>query len=422
MTGVRGRVEDGTAVLGLFVAFGFVIAAFFPFFALYLRDRGLRVDEIGLVLAAMALARVLANPLWGHYADTRLGRLTALRLGAAGAAVAAIGLNLVHGAVPIAVVSSLVATFMVATGPNIDAISLEHLGDERMSDYGRIRAWESMSYAAACLAFGALLQTFGLWWAMPVYAVSSLLVLAWTATLPRDRPAPISDQGRLGAVGAVFREAPRFWGFLAALLLLWTGFNAAWNFISLKITSEGGGALLVGMGTALGGLVEVPVMRASSVLQRRWGLRRVYVLGCCIYATGFLLWGLISNPTIVSFLTVFEGTAFALLFTTGVVVIGRLLPSSLYSTGNSVAAMVGFGIGPMLGAGFGGFVYEHAGPVVLYSGASALALGGGVVAWFALSTPALSQPSAEAPGGEGAAAPPGGTEPPLPPPGPGPLV
>jgi hypothetical protein len=59
--------------------------------------------------------------------------------------------------------------------------------------------------------------------------------------------------------------------------------------------------------------------------------------------------------------------------------------------------MVAFGIGPILGAGIGGFVYEHAGPVVLYSGASALSLGGGVVAWFALSTPALSRPSPQVP-------------------------
>ena len=50
------------------------------------------------------------------------------------------------------------------------------------------------------------------------------------------------------------------------------------------------------------------------------------------------------------------------------------------------------GIGPILGAGIGGFVYQHAGTVVLYTGASALALAGAVVAWFALSTPALSEP------------------------------
>ena len=73
--------------------------------------------------------------------------------------------------------------------------------------------------------------------------------------------------------------------------------------------------------------------------------------------------------------------------------IGKLLPSSLYSTGASIVAMVGFGIGPILGAGVGGYVYQHAGPVVLYSGASALALGGGAAAWVALSPPELSSPS-----------------------------
>jgi MFS transporter, PPP family, 3-phenylpropionic acid transporter len=223
------------------------------------------------------------------------------------------------------------------------------------------------------------------------------VVLAWSFTVERDAPRHESkDDGRLGSLGAVFREAPRFWGFMVALFLVWTGFNASWNFISLKIASEGGGPWLVGIGTALGGMVEVPMMRTSSRLHARLGLRRVYALGCLIYATGFLLWGLIDNPTIVSLLTVLEGTAFSLLFTTGVVVVGRLLPSSLYSSGNSVAQMVGFGLGPIIGAGIGGFMYEHLGPVVLYSSASALAVAGGIVAWFALAVPALDAPVTDA--------------------------
>ena len=133
-------------------------------------------------------------------------------------------------------------------------------------------------------------------------------------------------------------------------------------------------------------------MRISSRLQVRRGLRLVYVLGCCIYAAGFLLWGLIDDPTIVSLLTMLEGVAFGLIFTTSVVIVGRLMPPTLYSTANSMREMVMLGIGPILGAGIGGFVYQHAGTVVLYTGASALALAGAVMAWFALSTPALSEP------------------------------
>jgi predicted MFS family arabinose efflux permease len=279
---------------------------------------------------------------------------------------------------------------MVSVGPNVDAIALVHLGEDNMADYGRVRGWESLSYAAGCLVFGAILQAAGITWAMPIYAVSSMLVLGWSLTIKRDRPEDVPEHGKLGAVGAVFKQAPRFWGFLVAVLIMWTGFNAAWNFLSIKIESGGGGPFLVGVGTAMGGLVEVVVMRWSARLHRQMGLRSVYALGCVVYAIGFLLWGLIANATIVAMLTVFEGAGFALLFTTSVVVVGRLLPESLYSSGNSITGMVAFGIGPILGAGIGGYVYQHAGATTLYAGASVLALTGGVVAWFALSTPALS--------------------------------
>jgi len=391
---VLERIRPAAAVQGLFLVFGLTIAAFFPFVSLYLRGRGLTPDEIGLVLAVMATARLIANPVWGHLADTSLGRVRALRIGTAGVAVAAFAMNAVGGLVALAAVTFALAAAQVATGPNLDALALAHLGDERMTDYGRIRAWESLSYAAGCLIFGAVLQANGIRWAMPIFGTASLGVLAWTVTLRRDVPKRLEGHGRLGAVGAVFREAPRFWGLLAAVFLVWTGFNGAWNFIALKISDEGGGPLLVGFGLALGGLVEVPTMRLSSRLQERWGLRKVYVLGCLVYALGFLLWGSISNPTVVSMLAVFEGLAFGLLFTTSVVIVGRLLPSSLYSTGNSMTAMVGFGIGPIIGAGIGGFVYQEIGPLALYAGSSVLAVCGAVAGWFALSTPALSEPGA----------------------------
>lgn len=389
---MRTAVRPAVSIQVLFVLFGVVIASFFPFIALFLDDRGLTKGEIGVVIAAMALARVMFNPIWGHVSDTTIGRRRALQIGTLGAGGAGLALFWTHGLLAIAVIGFVFAGFGTTAGPNIDALALVHLGEERMHDYGRVRGWESLSYAAACLVIGFTLQHVGVRWAMPIYAVASVAVLIWTSTIASDRPSGKEKHGRLGAVGAVFREAPRFWGFLAALLLLWTGFNGAWNFIGLKIEQAGGGPLLVGIGTALGGAVEVPVMRWSSRLGKRLGLRLVYVIGCCIYALGFLLWGLVSSPTIVSMLTIFEGFAFGLLFTTGVVVIGRLLPSSLYSTGQSMAATAGFGIGPILGAGVGGWVYEKFGAITLYTGSSMLALAGAAVAWFALSTPALSRP------------------------------
>jgi MFS transporter, PPP family, 3-phenylpropionic acid transporter len=389
----RPRVRDASAVQGVFLTIGLAVAAFFPFLALYLRDaHGLDESQIGLVLASMAAARMVANPVWGHLSDTRIGRLTALQIGLAGSAAAAFLMNAAAALPAITLLMVVQAFFMDAEEPNIDAIALEHLGEDRMSDYGRIRGWSSLTYASGCLLFGAILQRFGIRWAMPLYGISALLVLAWSTTVVRDRPRGLERHGRLGSLGAVFRHAPRFWGFLVAAVLVWTGFNAAWNFIGPRIEDQGGGPFLIGLGTALGGVVEVPVMRGSSRLQRRFGLRLVYMVGCIVYGLTFLLWGSVSDPTTLSLLAVFEGIGFSLLFTTGVVIVGRLLPRSLYSTGNAVGQMVSFGIGPILGAGLGGFVYQHLGARTLYLSACVLALAAALVAWFALATPALSEP------------------------------
>jgi PPP family 3-phenylpropionic acid transporter len=386
---VAAGISPATAVLGLFVTFGVVVASFFPFLSIYLDGRGFHPGEIGAILAAMAVVRMIAMPIWGHVADVRTGRRRALQCGLVGMVVFAAVASVLDSFVGVAFGAIGIALAMAASGPNIDALALVDLGEERMADYGRVRAWESLSYATACLGVGLLLDQNGVTFALPIYGAAAAVTLVWTTIAVRpDRPEHREHHGRLGAIGAVFRAAPRFWGFLAATLLVWTGFNGAWNFVGLKIRDP----LLIGLGTALGGLTEVGVMRLASRLHRRVGLRRVYALGCFVYAIGFFLWGVIENRTVVSLLAVFEGAGFSLLFTTSILVVGKLLPSSLYSSGNSLGAMVGFGIGPILGAGIGGIVYDELGPVTLFVGSSVLAAAGGIAALVALRTPVLDTP------------------------------
>jgi MFS family permease len=125
-------------------------------------------------------------------------------------------------------------------------------------------------------------------------------------------------------------------------------------------------------------------MLGSGRLIRRVGLRRVYALGALAYATAFLLWALVTSAVLVSLLAVFEGVGFALLFTSGVQIVGTLVPRTLYSTGQSLVSTVAFGVAPIVGGAVGGLVYQHLGPPALYFGAAALALAGGSVVWWTL--------------------------------------
>lgn len=377
----------------LFILFGMLIAAFFPFFAPFLRSRGLRPEQIGTVFSLMAIARILMNPLWGHLADTRFGRRTILRVGATGAGTLAVALFAADaGFLSVAAASALFAGFAGTMGPNADAIALGVLGEERMHRYGFIRAWESLSYALMTLLLGLWLSEVGVDKTLLAFAVMALAVLAWSLALQRDEPTPSEGHGRLGAVGTVLRESARYRAFLAASLLIWTGFAAAWNFIALRIEDSGGGLRTIGFGLALGGAVEVPVMLGSSRMAARFGLRFVYLAGGVVYATGFLIWGLIESPVLLSLTAVFEGVGFSLLFTGGVAIVGKLVRPALHSTGLSISGTVGFGMGQVLGSLLGGFLYGRFGSVTVYVAASGLAFVGAALAAFALDTPLLRKP------------------------------
>lgn len=382
------RVSPDASIQGLFLLFGVVIAAFFPFFAAFLDVRGVKPSQIGVVIAAMALARVIANPAWGHLADTVIGRSRTLQVGTVLSALTGLSLwAFGHDFLSIVITSVAFAGLGGALGPNLDAIAIAHLGEERMESYGRIRGWESFTYAASCLGLGFLFREVGVEVNMLIYAAGCVVIMAWSLTLRVPRTRHEGKHGRLGAVGTVLRDSPRFVWFLSSTLLLWFGFSGAWNFIGLKIIDGGGDPLLIGAGAALGGLVEVPVMRSSSNLAERLGVRRVFVVGCFVYAVGFLLWGLVEDPLTLSLLTFLEGIGFSLVFTMTVVIVGKLVTPTLYSTGQAVAATVGFGVAPILGGLIGGWVYQNLGPVYLYVGASVAAVIAAFIAMRALDTP-----------------------------------
>jgi MFS transporter, PPP family, 3-phenylpropionic acid transporter len=190
------RVRSAVSIQVLFVLFGVVVASFFPFFALFLKDRGLDERQIGLVVSVMAFARVMLNPGMGHLADTRLGRRRMLQVGVLAGGTMALAVFLFgHGLLAIVVLAAVFAGVGSAAGPSIDALALDHLGDERMADYGRIRGWESLSYAVTCLALGGLLEVFGIRYALVFYACASLLVLLWTTTSRRTCRSGRSTRG-----------------------------------------------------------------------------------------------------------------------------------------------------------------------------------------------------------------------------------
>ena len=144
----------------------------------------------------------------------------------------------------------------------------------------------SAGYAAANLVLGLILQAAGAHWSVPIYTMVSAAALGWTLTLRRDppphrgRPRPLRRGRRRVPAQPAVRRVPG-----GRRSSCGSGSPGAWNFLSLRIEDAGGGPLLVGLGAALGGVAEVFVMRGSSRLSERIGLRGVFAAGCRVYGT-----------------------------------------------------------------------------------------------------------------------------------------
>ncbi len=380
----------------LFLAQGLATGAVYPFLVLMLDGRGWAPEGIGLVLGLSAVASLVAFPGWGYLADARLGRGAVLRAAALVASVS--GLLLAAGAespaaTAVAVIGMSVGT--AAWGPIADTIALSALGAES-GDYGRIRRWTSFGWVVASLAAGAVYAVAGPGVLPFGFAIASLAVAAAVAGGPANGvPAggasssgPQSD-GLRGFLGLA-RESPAFGPFLAGLFVMAIGTSAAFSFLPLQLVSTGGGPMLVGLASALPAVVEIPFFSWAGALASRIGLRGLFAIGVALSVLQLLVVAVAPDPWVITAVRTVDGAAYALRYTSVVLIVGACLPERVRAMGQSSAWLVSGAIAPIIGDPAGGVVYGRlGGPALFASGAVVVSLGA-AIAWASLRGPAFA--------------------------------
>lgn len=393
MTRAAKASQPGTSALldrdirWLFVMSGAATAALLPFFSPLLRSRGLTPDRIGLVLSAMAVATVVAAPLWSHEADTRLGTTHALVLSTvATAACALLMIPTGSNGWAIAVAAILMAAASAPGTALGDALALAVLGPDRANDYGRIRRFASLGWAVAVIAFGALYQAVGLWPVLPLYAGALVIFAVFARRFPSTRGVRDGEErpSRLGAIGAAFRASPRLAPFLGGLLLLSVATSSTDGFVPLQMLGANGGPFLIGLAAGLAAVIEIPFFTWSAPLGARFGMRNLFLAGAIVSILTLVGYAIADSPTQVAAFRALAGAGFGLKYGALVVVTDRLVANHLRNTGQTMMQMAQWSVGPIVGPAVGGFVYVALGPPTLFAGAAVVATGGALVSWWAL--------------------------------------
>jgi MFS transporter, PPP family, 3-phenylpropionic acid transporter len=350
-----------------------------PFLPVWLRDRGLNIDEIGLILAAPRLLQFVALPLLTRWADRR-GEIVRMLL------ISAILMALIYSAlivtasfVAILALVGLLFCAQIGAMPLIDvltfAIYRPHDSRRRGAtndssnagsapfDYGRIRKWGSVAFIAGNLLAGVFLS---------LTSVSAInVVLAWSAVLaaavavyaaPLDaltqpRPSePVEPVGR--------RRPELLLLVIVAAAIIQASHVLVLSFGAIHWARAGYSNAFIGFAWAIGVVSETLffafIGRARTASDRAPGLM---ILGASVALVRWIVMAFDPGPIVLSLAQAGHGLSFAATHVGTMLLISQLAPAHMRGRAQGWMVAANAGLSAILVALCGplyGSLREHA--------------------------------------------------------------
>ncbi|WP_423068205.1 MFS transporter [Devosia sp. CN2-171] len=254
------------------------------YFGIWLTNRGISPDEIGIINAAPLLLMLLVNQLVGRIAD----RMPDWR-------GVIIVLSLVAGAVPIALffVSGFWGVLLVwtlsvmpafALVPVVDAATLR-MTQRRGTDFSAVRAWGTVGFMVTTGASGPLIAWLGDAAFVPIFVAFALLRALLSFQLPQFR-AGEADRKPVARGARRLREVLKPW-FLLTLLgvaTLYASHGVLGAFGALLWHEQGIAEGLIGPLVATMAAAEAAMMFVWGRLKLKVSARHIILFACIVAA------------------------------------------------------------------------------------------------------------------------------------------
>lgn len=349
------------------------VGTYQTYFAPYLRGLGFSGRQIGAVSLVQQLMAVPAALLWGGLGD-RLGPARALRICAAGAALAMLSLPLVRTPLSMALLLGTAAAFGPGVVPLVDSTTVEAVRGREGHSYARTRLWGSLGFVVSAPALGVLLTARGDRPADPAMPLAYLACVVTNGLLAQSFPAARSvvQRPRVREALALLRH-PKLLFLLLLCVLHWAALAPYHLLFGVLVRDAGLPSWVTGAGTSLGVVAEVFALLLFPALERRFSLRSL--LGTAFFATAlrWFLLGRAEGGVEVTLLQLLHGLTFGIFWGCAVEAMQRVVPARLRATGQALFSAVVFGAGNAMGFALSGAGYDRFGSVsVLFTWAAAV--------------------------------------------------
>lgn len=356
------------------------LGVFFPYWSLYLeRALGYSATEVGLVLAAVPAAGLVAQPLWGRLADRTGARRGLLALLAAGAAAIALWLGRLTAFPAVLAATALFSIFHAPVLPLANTLSLGTVGRHR---FGTVRVWGTVGFLIAVLAFPPLSARLGARFGAPgappelalfFVALATLSLAAALAALACPRAPGLAERSRPGDGRRLLRHAPVV-RLLVLVFFAHLFIQGPIHLFPLYVSSRGGDASTVSRMWLWMLLLEIPLIAFSGSTLRRFGARGLILAGLLAESLRWSVCALTDDLRLVAAVQLLHGVGVAGILIGAPLYLESAAPARLRATAQALVSMAGFGAGSILSNALGGWGIDRLGIEAPYAAAGGGAL------------------------------------------------
>ncbi|MFC4099463.1 MFS transporter [Paenibacillus xanthanilyticus] len=346
-----------------------LFAIFLSFLPVYLSSIGLSKTEIGLLIGLGGFVGMVAQPMWGMLSDRLRTVKKVLLLLLLLSVIVGTVLFQSQQLLPLYGLVVLMYVFFMPTDPLMESLNVQ-VAQRQGVAFGSIRMFGALGYAAASMIVGYAGEAGGTSSYVYLFVGYGALALLLGFLLP-DAPvsAKVTRQGDLKA----FLKARKTLLFFTLILIISIPHRMNDIFIGLYVEYLGGSTVQVGYSWTVMTAVEVLFFAISGRLIKPGREMAVITFAAGCYAIRFLLSGLASTPGAVVWLQIMQGVSFVLFYGAAIQFLYRIIPEEWKATGQTLLAVLFFGISGVVGSTAGGWLFDHIGGEKVYLLMSALA-------------------------------------------------
>jgi PPP family 3-phenylpropionic acid transporter len=349
-----------------------------PYWSPYLSSLGFSLAEIGNLMAVIMATKMIAPNIWAWLADRRGKAMPLVRLAALLSIICYTGVFFGTSFAWLALVMAGFTFFWNAVLPQVEVMTLNHLGDDDHR-YGRVRLWGSIGFIFASLVLGYFLDIYPASLVLPVVLACLAGIFVTTLTIPEAVNRIHDDQE--GIVRTIIRS-PELMSFLAVCFLLQASHAPYYTFYTLYLSDFGYTKTVIGILWALGVLFEVLLFIAMHRFLRPARFRVLFVASLLVTALRWLMIGYFPESMLMLVMAqVLHAVSFGLFHGVAVSMIHRYFIGRHQHRGMALYGSISFGAGGALGALVSGNLMVWYGAEYTFAAASITVLLAAVLAW-----------------------------------------